>query len=141
MSSYLQVVVPLLIPVLLEIVLPLFILFKIYKNYEAIKYYSKFSYYIVATMFVATILHPLFILRPRNVVNLVYASTLLKHVSWLVGIKWDIRGTDLLKKRSACVIVSNHQSAIDILGELFFQPLNEKTLTNAFLFQACLVRK
>lgn len=34
----------------------------------------------------------------------------------LLGIKYNIRGADELSKERACVIVSNHQSSLDILG-------------------------
>lgn len=59
-----------IVAVLVEIVFPLFVLYKIYKNYDAIKYYAKFTFYYVSITIVPTVLMPYFVFRPKNVVNL-----------------------------------------------------------------------
>lgn len=46
------------------------------------------------------------------------AGKLCAPVTTLVGLRWIIRNTEYLKKDQACIIVSNHQSSLDILGEL-----------------------
>lgn len=45
------------------------------------------------------------------------AGELLKHISKLVGIQWELRGGDILRVERGAVIVANHQSCIDILGK------------------------
>lgn len=46
------------------------------------------------------------------------ASHFCRHVSTLLGLKWHIRGREILEKECACVIVANHQSSLDVLGIL-----------------------
>jgi 1-acyl-sn-glycerol-3-phosphate acyltransferase len=47
------------------------------------------------------------------------ASALCRHISGLVGLKWELRGQEHLEKEQACIIVANHQSSLDILGKSF----------------------
>lgn len=45
------------------------------------------------------------------------AGKLCAPVTTLIGLRWIIRNTEYLKKDQACIIVSNHQSSLDILGK------------------------
>lgn len=38
------------------------------------------------------------------------------HISKVIGIKWTLRGAEMLSKDRTCVIVANHQSSLDIQG-------------------------
>jgi len=58
------------------------------------------------------------LLRPRNVKNLVWAGYVTKPISTMIGIKWELRGADILSRDESFVIVSNHQTSLDILGML-----------------------
>jgi lysophosphatidate acyltransferase len=44
----------------------------------------------------------------------------LRLASYLVGIRWEVRGLDILGQRRGCVAVANHQSSFDILGMFWF---------------------
>jgi 1-acyl-sn-glycerol-3-phosphate acyltransferase len=46
-----------------------------------------------------------------------YTSYILKHVTKVLGITWELRGREQLAAERGCVIVANHQSMLDILGE------------------------
>lgn len=35
----------------------------------------------------------------------------------VLGLKYELRGMKNLQKEKSCIIVANHQSSIDILGE------------------------
>lgn len=50
--------------------------------------------------------------------NLFYrlASSFCHHISTVLGLKWELRGKEHLEKDQACIIVANHQSSLDILG-------------------------
>lgn len=61
--------IKLVIPVFIEILLPLFLLVTIYRKFSAVKYYAKFSFFFLSVTIVPTILMPYFALRPRNVLN------------------------------------------------------------------------
>lgn len=54
------------------------------------------------------------------------ASSLCHHTSSLLGIRWQIRGREHLEKERACIIVSNHQSSLDILGMFDLWPVMDK---------------
>lgn len=43
-------------------------------------------------------------------------SGFLKQVTKILGIQWELRGADELAVERGCIIVSNHQSALDVLG-------------------------
>lgn len=47
-------------------------------------------------------------------------------VSKVVGLKWEIRGQEHLSEPKACIIVSNHQSALDILGQFHMWPIMKR---------------
>lgn len=42
----------------------------------------------------------------------------MKHFAKVIGIKYTLRGGEHLSKDETCVIVANHQSSMDILGNL-----------------------
>jgi 1-acyl-sn-glycerol-3-phosphate acyltransferase len=42
---------------------------------------------------------------------------LLKHVTKVLGITWELRGREHLAEERGCVIAANHQSILDVLGE------------------------
>lgn len=70
----------LIIPVLIEIVFPLFVLYKIYKNFNAVKYYGKFTVLFASVTIVPIVMFPYYLLNPRNVLNfmLVVDPTLIE---------------------------------------------------------------
>jgi lysophosphatidate acyltransferase len=54
-----------------------------------------------------------------------YTSYILKHVTKVLGITWELRGGEYLAEDRGCVIVANHQSMLDILGENTFNFIPE----------------
>lgn len=38
------------------------------------------------------------------------------HISKLIGLTWKLRGGEHLEKEETCVIISNHQSSLDVMG-------------------------
>lgn len=45
-----------------------------------------------------------------------YART-FKHLSKILGIKWTLHGAEHLSQNKSLIIVANHQTSLDILGE------------------------
>jgi 1-acyl-sn-glycerol-3-phosphate acyltransferase len=41
-----------------------------------------------------------------------------RQLSKLLGIKFEVRGYENIVQDSGCIVLMNHQSALDILGEL-----------------------
>jgi hypothetical protein len=54
-----------------------------------------------------------------------YTSYVLKHITKVVGITWELRGGKHLAEDRGGVIVANHQSMLDILGEKIFNSITE----------------
>lgn len=88
----------------------------LYDTQGAIHYHSHFAFYILSVSLTAIACIPLFCLRPLDVKNTLYVSYLLKHVTKVLGITWELRGGEHLAADRGCVIVANHQSMLDILG-------------------------
>jgi len=40
----------------------------------------------------------------------------LRLISFLLGIQWEVRGAEFLSQKRACVAVANHQNSLDVLG-------------------------
>lgn len=66
--------ITLIVPVLIEIVLPFFILIQVVRHFHAVKYYAKFTFFCVCATIVPTVLMPLYLLRPCNVLNLLWVQ-------------------------------------------------------------------
>ncbi|KAF5273444.1 hypothetical protein FQA39_LY07461 [Lamprigera yunnana] len=88
----------------------------LYEWSQAFRYYLKFAIYYTWVMFFSLVLMPLMALKPGDVRNFLYASTCCNPVSSLVGLQWIVRGKEHLEVDRACIVVSNHQSSVDILG-------------------------
>lgn len=63
--------IKLVIPVFIEIVIPVTLLFTVYRKFNAVKYYAKFTFFFLSVTIVPIVLMPYFALRPRNVLNFV----------------------------------------------------------------------
>ncbi|KAK2584649.1 hypothetical protein KPH14_006996 [Odynerus spinipes] len=111
-----------------ELVLVGFILLLpfLYEASRTFRYYFKFLVYYGIVTFAAIVLIPVFLLRPRNIKNLVLSSYLCIHISRLLGLRWELRGKENLDKDVACIIVANHQSSLDLLGMFKLWPLMDR---------------
>lgn len=45
------------------------------------------------------------------------ASKFCCHISRIINLTWTLRGAENLSRDRSCVIVANHQSSLDVLGE------------------------
>ncbi|XP_019877825.1 1-acyl-sn-glycerol-3-phosphate acyltransferase alpha [Aethina tumida] len=88
----------------------------LYESSHVFRYHLKFFLYYGITMVNSVILIPVFCFRPKDVKNLLLASTFCRICSTLIGIRWILKGQENLEKDQSCVIVANHQSSLDILG-------------------------
>ncbi|XP_063634731.1 1-acyl-sn-glycerol-3-phosphate acyltransferase alpha-like [Cydia splendana] len=81
-----------------------------------IQFYSYFAFFYVTSSLLACVIWPYFLLSPKNVRNAKVSANILKHVTKVLDIKWELRNGEILTEDRGAVIVSNHQSAFDILG-------------------------
>ncbi|XP_071442358.1 1-acyl-sn-glycerol-3-phosphate acyltransferase alpha-like [Hetaerina americana] len=98
----------------------------LYETSKVFRYYIKFCLYYGIVMAIAVFVIPIMMWRPGEVKNLLLASVLCRHISGLLGLKWELRGREHLEKEQACVIVANHQSSLDVLGMFELWPVMEK---------------
>lgn len=64
-----------LIPIVaIEIIVPTFIFYKMYRNLDAVLYYTKFAIYTIVISVVAIFTIPIFLLTPRDVRNLMLVN-------------------------------------------------------------------
>lgn len=42
-----------------------------------------------------------------------------RQISKCLGLKWSVRGTENIVQDTGCVILINHQSAVDLIGKTF----------------------
>lgn len=84
---------------------------------SALNYYGRLSIYVGSVSLYAIFCMPFFMLRPCDVLNNYYAVKTLRHVTRLMGLEWELRGGEnLTEARGGGVVVSNHQSMLDIMG-------------------------
>ncbi|CAG9801665.1 unnamed protein product [Chironomus riparius] len=104
--------------VLKDLVVPisLMIIFVLYKFSNTVKYFIKLIIFNVSFVVLPFFLIPYFLIRPRNVNNLLTIANIAKHVTKVLGIKWILRGEEHLSKNKSFIIVANHQSFLDVLG-------------------------
>ncbi|XP_077287330.1 1-acyl-sn-glycerol-3-phosphate acyltransferase beta-like [Arctopsyche grandis] len=86
------------------------------KSDNIIKFQSKFFVFFFLSSTLAVICIPLFAFNPKNVKNCLYAASILKHITKIIGLQWILRRGHVLAEDRGCVIVANHQSMIDVLG-------------------------
>lgn len=48
-----------------------------------------------------------------------FGAWLVKPITKVLNLKWNLRNGKALSKDEGAVIISNHQSSLDILGTLF----------------------
>ncbi|XP_045455544.1 1-acyl-sn-glycerol-3-phosphate acyltransferase alpha-like [Melitaea cinxia] len=81
-----------------------------------VKFQSKFLAFYIWTSVTSLFMLPFFVLNARSVLNSLYGSQIIKHVTKLIQIKWVLRNGEILMEDRGAVIVSNHQCSMDILG-------------------------
>ncbi|XP_013195390.1 1-acyl-sn-glycerol-3-phosphate acyltransferase alpha [Amyelois transitella] len=81
-----------------------------------VKFKSKFLIFYIWASITAIVLMPFFVFNPKNVKNALFGSQIIKHVTKVIEVKWHLRNGKVLAEDHGAVVVSNHQSTIDILG-------------------------
>jgi lysophosphatidate acyltransferase len=106
---------------LISVVTIIYLLAKYVLNEKQV-YKIKYALYASVIMFYSIILIPVFLVRPRNALNIRLAAMSMSSVLDLFGIKYRIENAKVLDKEGPCVIVGNHQSSIDLFGMVKLWP-------------------
>lgn len=91
------------------------------------RYYGKFALFILVSLIWATLPIPVMLLRPRDPRNALIPAWGLRQCASLLGLRFKVRGHQNIVpdgkdgKQQGCVVLINHQSALDliVLAELW----------------------
>nr|XP_040053909.1 1-acyl-sn-glycerol-3-phosphate acyltransferase beta [Gasterosteus aculeatus aculeatus] len=87
-------------------------------------FYFKKCFYVGWMMVLALLAIPLCMLKSggRDVENMRIIRVLVRHVKYFLGLRFDVSGWEHLQTEGPYVIISNHQSSLDVLGLMEILP-------------------
>ncbi|XP_057216112.1 1-acyl-sn-glycerol-3-phosphate acyltransferase beta [Triplophysa rosa] len=87
-------------------------------------FYFKKCFYVAYMMLLALIAIPICILKSggRDIENMRVIRFLVRHVKYFLGLRYEISGWQHLQAEGPYVIISNHQSSLDVLGMMEILP-------------------
>ncbi|XP_043939122.1 1-acyl-sn-glycerol-3-phosphate acyltransferase alpha [Protopterus annectens] len=103
--------------IVLLILLPL-----LYEWSVSFKYFCKVAFYNGWILLLAVLAIPICAVRGRNVENMKVLRFMLLHIKYLYGIKIEVKGWENFWIKEPYVVVSNHQSSLDLLGMMEILP-------------------
>ncbi|XP_072345067.1 1-acyl-sn-glycerol-3-phosphate acyltransferase beta isoform X1 [Scyliorhinus torazame] len=86
------------------------------------RYYVKMGFYYSWIMALAVPVIPVCLRRGRDVENMKVVRSVLQHIKNLYGIKLEVKGLENLDAKGPYVIISNHQSSLDLMGMMEILP-------------------
>ncbi|XP_058713376.1 1-acyl-sn-glycerol-3-phosphate acyltransferase alpha isoform X3 [Poecile atricapillus] len=102
--------------------LALLLLPLLYERCGSFRFFCKMGFYNGWILLLALLAIPLCALRGRDVENMKIIRGLMQHVKRLYGIRMEVRGAQNFPPRQPYVVVSNHQSSLDLLGMMEVLP-------------------
>ncbi|CAL8235181.1 unnamed protein product [Boreogadus saida] len=98
--------------------LPLLLLPLLMWTSSTFVFYFKKCFYVAWMMCLALLAIPLCVLKSggRDVENMRLIRSLVRHVKYFLGLRFDVSGWEHLQTEGPYVIISNHQSSLDVLG-------------------------
>ncbi|XP_049909305.1 1-acyl-sn-glycerol-3-phosphate acyltransferase beta isoform X1 [Epinephelus moara] len=110
--------------VLWVITLPLLLIPLLMWTSSTFVFYFKKCFYVAYMMVLALFAIPMCILKSggRDVENMRIIRALVRHVKYFLGLRFDVSGWEHLQTEGPYVIISNHQSSLDVLGLMEILP-------------------
>ncbi|KAM4527269.1 1-acyl-sn-glycerol-3-phosphate acyltransferase beta [Odontesthes bonariensis] len=86
-------------------------------------YFKKF-FYVAWMMLLALVVIPMCLLKSggRDIENMRIIRVMVRHVKYLLGLRFEVSGWEHLQTEGPYVIISNHQSSLDVLGLMEILP-------------------
>ncbi|XP_058056470.1 1-acyl-sn-glycerol-3-phosphate acyltransferase alpha-like, partial [Anopheles bellator] len=100
----------------LGIFVMLTVLSKLAQRGNKLKYYSKYGMIYFATQSFTVLFAPFAMLRARSIDNCRIIANIMARASKLLGITWELRNAQILRQAKGAIVLTNHQSSMDILG-------------------------
>ncbi|KAG1946430.1 1-acyl-sn-glycerol-3-phosphate acyltransferase alpha [Pimephales promelas] len=87
-------------------------------------YYFKKCFYVAYMMLLAVATIPMCILKSggRDIENMRVIRFMVRHVKYFLGLRYQVSGWEHLQTEGPYVIISNHQSSLDVLGMMEILP-------------------
>ncbi|XP_051960082.1 1-acyl-sn-glycerol-3-phosphate acyltransferase beta [Xyrauchen texanus] len=87
-------------------------------------FYFKKCFYVAYMMLLAVIAIPICILKSggRDIENMRVIRFMVRHVKYFLGLRYEVSGWQHLQTDGPYVIISNHQSSLDVLGVMEVLP-------------------
>ncbi|TRY64891.1 hypothetical protein DNTS_024595 [Danionella cerebrum] len=87
-------------------------------------FYFKKCFYVAYMMWLAVIAIPVCIVKSggRDIENMRVIQFLVRHVKYFMGLRYQVSGWEHLQTEGPYVIISNHQSSLDVLGMVEILP-------------------
>ncbi|KAJ3605272.1 hypothetical protein NHX12_027322 [Muraenolepis orangiensis] len=107
------------VPLLLLLLLPLLLF-----TSSTFVFYFKKCFYVTWMMVLCLLAIPMCFLKSggRDVENMRLISALIRHVKYFLGLRFEVSGSEHLLTEGPYVIISNHQSSLDVLGLMEILP-------------------
>uniref|UniRef100_A0A8C5LIF1 1-acyl-sn-glycerol-3-phosphate acyltransferase n=1 Tax=Jaculus jaculus TaxID=51337 RepID=A0A8C5LIF1_JACJA len=91
---------------------------------RAARFYAKVGLYCLLCMFMSAVASVVCLLRHggRTVDNMSIISWFVRSFKYVYGLRFEVKGRRKLEVNSPCVIISNHQSILDMMGLMEILP-------------------
>uniref|UniRef100_A0A182NEM7 1-acylglycerol-3-phosphate O-acyltransferase n=1 Tax=Anopheles dirus TaxID=7168 RepID=A0A182NEM7_9DIPT len=109
------------------------VLSKLGERGNKVKYYSKYGMIYFATQSFTTLFAPFSLLRPCNIDNVRIIAAVISRCSKVLGITWELRNAKILRQAKGAIVLTNHQSSMDILGMMILWGILRKVVAIAKL--------
>lgn len=83
-----------------------------------VQYYAKMIVFMVSALISACTPIPLMLPRPKDYRNALIPAWCIVKVGELLGVSFEVQGIENVNRDKGGVVLINHQSAIDLMGEL-----------------------
>ncbi|CAH0559040.1 unnamed protein product [Brassicogethes aeneus] len=90
---------------------------------SATRYYIKFILFSVLSLIAATSCIPIMLVKPRDSKNALMPALFCRYIASLLGLSYTVEGHENIIKGSGCVILINHQSALDLIILAYLWPI------------------
>lgn len=95
----------------------------LWKINSVARYILKFTIFGLSSIIFACAPIPLMLLKPRDSKNALIPAALLRASKKLYGLSYNVEGIENIIKDSGCVVLINHQSALDLIVLAYLWPL------------------
>lgn len=82
-----------------------------------VQYYTKMIAFFLVAMISSAICIPLMLPRPRDYRNALIPAWCVVKIGEIIGVSFEVQGKENIKKEEGGIVLINHQSAIDLMGE------------------------